>query len=98
MDLPRPRILFPLRRRNRYKLREMDFGRVRAGKHCREEDGDGGSLADVISNLLTGPLYEWIRRKVIGPVGEKERQRERESRETPILSNWCTSFQSPGAD
>jgi len=25
------------------------------------EDGDGGSLADVISNLLTGPVYEWIR-------------------------------------
>lgn len=26
------------------------------------------------------------------------RERERESRETPILSGWCTSFQSPGAD
>jgi len=29
------------------------------GGHCRKE-GDGGSLADVISNLLTGPVYEWI--------------------------------------
>lgn len=37
------------------------------GKHCRGEDGDGGSLADVISNLLTGPVYEWILWKVIGP-------------------------------
>jgi len=65
-------ILFPLRRRNRYKLREMDLGGegAEAGKHCREKDGDGGSLADVISNLLTGPVYEWIRRKVIGPGGE----------------------------
>lgn len=29
--------------------------------------GMGGSLADVISNLLTGSVYEWIRGKVIGP-------------------------------
>lgn len=49
------------------------FGRAEAGKHCREEDGDGGSLADVISNLLTGPVYEWIRGKVIGPGGERPR-------------------------
>lgn len=45
-------------------------GRQGAGKHCREENEDGGSLADVISNLLTGPVYEWIRKKVIRPRGE----------------------------
>lgn len=70
VDRPRPRILFPLRRRNRYKLREKW---IRAGKHCREEVGDGGSLADVISNLLTGTVYEWVRGKVIGSERERER-------------------------
>lgn len=72
-------------------IREKWFsGRQGPGKHCREENEDGGSLADVISNLLTGPVYEWIREKVIRPGGR--------GRETPILSGWCTSFQSPRAD
>lgn len=46
--------------------KEMGGGRETLS---RREDGNGDSLADVISNLLTGPVYEWIRGKVIGPGG-----------------------------
>jgi len=45
-------------------------------------DGDGGSLADVISNLLTGPVYEWIRARG----GDRIRGKGGLIRETAILS------------
>lgn len=56
------------------------FGFHRHGQHWKKNTGGGevdkgseraGSLADVISNLLTGHGYEWIR----GPRGESAREK-----------------------
>lgn len=47
----------------------------------------GGSLADVISNLLTDPVYEWIR-------GERGRAIGSTRGEERLANNLPTSFSS----